>query len=88
MIITDEWSDLVPVEYGKNIVIRFTNGSFLVKVINAIGISHEAYISGKGVKEHISYAYEIKDIWHPVISFKNKARGRSYIEFSLEQPRT
>jgi hypothetical protein len=88
MIITNEWTDLFPVEYGKNIIIRFSGGSFLVKVGNALGISHESYVSGKGVKEHIIYAHEIKEIWHPLISFQNKEKGKAHIEFREELPGT
>ena len=85
MIVTNEWSDLVPVEYGKNIIIRFSHGSFLVKVANALGAYHEAYVAGKGgVKEHIIYAREIRDIWHPVISFRSKAGEKFQIEFREE----
>ena len=71
--ITNEWSDPVPVEYGKNIVIRFSKEYFFVtvKITGEEGASFTRAIFGKA--DQTIEADVFNRIRNPVISFLAEA---------------
>ena len=80
MLINDQWSIPNPVEYGKNIRIRFSKGNFQVKVHSATGQEFIRFIPDDR-KEFIILAQEIGEILHPQISFKSV--GELHLDFEL-----
>ncbi|SRR6266498_2223432 len=71
--ITNEWSNPVPVEYGKNIMIRFSKEYFfvIVKITGDEGTSFIRAIFGKA--EQTIEADAISRVRNPVISFRAEA---------------
>ena len=69
LTITNEWSDAVPVEYGKNILVRFSKEYFFVtvKITGDEGISFTRTLLGKA--EQTIEAHDISHIRNPMISF-------------------
>ncbi len=69
LTISNEWSCPVPVEYGKNILIRFSKEYFFVriKITGDEGTSFTRAIFGKA--EQTIEAHDIRHIRNPVISF-------------------
>jgi hypothetical protein len=69
LTISNEWSNPVPVEYGKNILIRFSKEYFFVtiKITGDESTSFIRTIFGKA--EQTIEAHNISHIRNPVISF-------------------
>jgi hypothetical protein len=69
LTISNKWSHPVPVEYGKNIVVRFSKEYFLVtvKITGEEGVSFTRTLLGKA--EQIIEAHNIRHIRNPMISF-------------------
>jgi len=69
LTIGNEWSEPVPVEYGKNILIRFSKDYFFVtiKITGDEGTSFTRAIFGKA--EQTIEAHDIRHVRNPRISF-------------------
>lgn len=74
-----------PLEYSKNIRLRFSKGDFLVKIFNATGQNVEVQIPD-GRKEFempIDFHPYLKEIMDLQISFKSDNRGETHLEYEL-----
>ena len=82
MLVTKEWSEPKPIEFGRNILVRSSHGNFTYRIYSAKGKSVE------GVIHHRVYTIEADDklirlIRFPMISFRANTHDELHVNFEL-----
>jgi hypothetical protein len=85
MLITNEWSRPKPLEYGKNVRLRFSKGNFIAKIHSATGQSIQVPVpDDRREFEIIANDYSsLKDILPPQLSFKTNGSADIHVEYEL-----
>lgn len=82
MLITKEWSDPKPLEYGKNILIRSFQGNFSYKIYSARGRSVEGVIDER-VHTICADDVLVRLIRLPMIAFRANTNDELHVDFEL-----
>ncbi len=82
MLITEEWSSPKRIENSRNVLLRFSQGGFSVRINSANGGLYEVHIPDG--KEYEIRAAEISHLSHPQISFRT--HGKQEIHVRVEDP--
>ena len=82
MLITKEWSQPKPLEFGKNILVKSSHVNFTYKIFTARGKSIEAIIHDR---IHIINADNefIRLIRFPMISFRANTNDELHVDFEI-----
>ncbi len=82
MLITKQWSDPKPIEFGKNILVRSSHPNFAFKIFTAKGKFVEGIITER---VHTINADDelIRLIRLPMISFRANTNDELHVDFEM-----
>ena len=82
MLITKEWSAPKPLEFGKSILVKSSQGNFSFKIYSAKGKSVEGIIQDRVHRINADDEL-IRLIRFPMISFRANTNNELHVEFEL-----
>ena len=82
MLVTKEWPDPKPVEFGRNILVRSSHGNFTYKIYSAKGKSVEGIVHDR---VHTIQADDelISLIRFPMICFRANTHDELHVDFEM-----